>query len=115
MHELLELAVHWKIVSVASDFWKRHKSRDALIHALQHAKDAMELAAKLQEMQPMEVGPGGAMRQGGVAGASNSSAAGGASGSGKLEAVGELFAGGDSQADLFGTRGEIFSGSFFFF
>lgn len=97
--ELLALAIAWAITPSASEFWKRHKSRDELIKALQHKKADIEQQAKLQEQQPVLLSEEREAAEAASASAMASNRR------GSLVALGELFPGRESSGDLFGTKG----------
>jgi hypothetical protein len=109
--ELLELAISWGITPSASEFWKRHKSREELIRALQQRKADLEMAAKLAEQQ-MVASPGDSERAARAHKDRAGGGAGGAAGSGRpqrrrnsLVVLGELYSGKEIMGDIFGSKG----------
>ena len=104
--ELIELAISWGIAPSASEFWKRHKSRDELIRALQQKKSDMEMQAKLAEQQ-LVTNPGDAERAARKDGRSGSA---GKKRRNSLVVLGELYTGKEILGDIFGSKGEYTDG-----
>lgn len=96
------MAISWGITPTASEFWKRHKSREELIRALQQKKADMEMQAKLAEQQ-LVTSPSDAERAARKAERSLGSA--GRRRRNSLVVLGELYTGKDILGDIFGSKG----------
>jgi hypothetical protein len=102
--ELIELAISWGITPNAQEFWKRHKSREELIRALQQKKSDMEMAAKLAEQQ-LVTSPADAERA-----ARKQESKDGKKRRSSLVILGELYKGKEVLGDIFGSKGEYTDG-----